>query len=158
MFFLNDVSTAVVSVILTLLVIGVTIQFIKQDEVASRRLEELEQAFLGPAEDPGQVVEVADKDTGRQGHLVIDIDQELSLTEVWLVRNGEKVSSFRGGRAVLNVAPGDRIHLDASAYKGRLKFEISDASLLPSGLEVGDVVRTEGNRIFLGAVEERQKL
>ncbi|MFW6237999.1 MAG: hypothetical protein ACOC5A_02065 [Halanaerobiales bacterium] len=159
MFCDNRIVTVILKLIIVLLVIGISVQFVLQDEIAGRRLRQLESVFPGPGEGYGEAVEVTEEQVNqRPGYIIIDLQNDLSLTEVWLVRNGERISSFHEGRAVINVGPGDRIHLDASAYKDRLEFIISDASFLPAGLNVNDVIRTEGNRVFLGTIEENQKL
>ena len=158
-FYNNKYFKLLLNGILTALIIIISVQLILRDDVTRERLQMVESVFYTITDDTGEVMKVIeDGGIEKQGVIVFESVQPVNPAGVFVVINSEKVDNFEDGNVVVEVGRGDRIFIDARNYDYELEIEITDISSFINNFEVGDRLRTTGNRIFLGTVEINDKL
>ncbi len=75
-----------------------------------------------------------------------------SAPNAWLLVDGQPVAAFGRATAVVEVAPGQRIDIDGSAYSQPLTFRVVGAPGLAQPV-LGQEVTTRADRKSLGTVE-----
>lgn len=149
----------VVNLIVIALILLVSVQIIMKDELASKHLEKIEMVVRNIFTQEEKLIKVSKTDIQEtKGIIVIDLLQDLSLANVWLLRNGEKVANFKSGVARINIKPGDHISINSSFYSQPLWFEVTYLSPSVSTWQIGKQFRTTGDRLKLGIVEFENKL
>lgn len=93
-----------------------------------------------------------------EGYIIIDLMQDYSLPQVWLVKNGERIANFSKGIVTLTVKSGDLLVLDCRFFEGPLWFEITDISSDIRTWQKGQQFRVCAEEIKLGVVQFYDKL
>lgn len=156
-------------VIITLILL-ISIQIVIKNDAAYQRLKDIEytiknvfqggflQETQGPTSDQ-EVLEVS-RESGLQeeGFIIIDLIQDYSLPQVWLVKNGRKVANFSEGIVKIAVQEGDLLTLDCKFYQSPLWFEITDLSSDIRTWHNGQQFRVNSEEFKIGIVDFYDKL
>ncbi len=158
--FFNRIGKFFINLMVICLILLVSFQIVLKNDSAYNELKGLERMITGVfSSDNNQAVQVTESRSIREhGTLVVDLMQDLSLPEVWLLRNGERVQSFADGIVRVEVYDGDLISIDASDYRGVLWFEVTSVSHNIKNWKQGDQFRITNNILGLGVAEINSKL
>lgn len=124
-----------------------TYQKIKNIEFAIKNLFNLEQS-----------VEVTNQIEQYTGFVTIDLLQDLSLPQVWVIKNGQRVKNFQNGIVEIRVQEGDLILIDARNFPQALWFEITYLSPSIYNWQEGEQFRINQEIKRLGIVKTYDKL
>lgn len=149
--FFRKVEGFLINLLVIILIILISSQFLMKNEVAYQRIKELEvtaRSWLNQE----RVVEVTQPLPTEAAYLTVDLLQDLSLPQVWLLKNGERVANFRQGVVRIKVKEGDLISLDTSYYSQALWFEITALSANINTWAPGKQFRSYREEKVLGVV------
>ena len=149
--FFRKVEGFLINLLVIILIILISTQFLMKNEVAYQRIKELELTARNWLNQE-RVVEVIQPLQAEAAYLTVDLLQDLSLPQVWLLKNGEKVANFRQGVVRIKVKEGDLIALDTSYYSQALWFEITSLSSNINTWVPGKQFRSYREEIILGVV------
>ncbi len=155
--FFHKVERFITNLIIITLIILISVQIMMKNETAHQRIQYFESRIRGFFQ-PEEIVEVAGLDTQNSGFITIDLLQDLSLPQVWLVKNGQRVTSFSRGIITIQVKEGDLLVLDTSNYPQPLWFEITSLSPSIKSWQIGQQFRTNGQEKNIGVVQFQDKL
>ena len=164
--FFEKIGRFVVNLMIVGLILLVGIQIVMKNDTAQTTLNNLEMTIksyfrnttqnLIPAQ---KVVQVKRKqDHNYLGTITIDLLQDLSLSQVWVKKNGIKVANFARGYIKINVKKGDFITINSRHYSKTLWFEITNLSTNIGSFKKGQQFRTSGTIVNLGIVRSNNRL
>ncbi len=156
--FFNKMGRFILNVMVICLVLLISYQIIIKTDTANpalRKMGNIVQNYLNRDEVEESVTVVEKKD---YGVITIDLMQNYSLPEVWVLKNQNRAVNFAKGIVTINVQNGDYISIDARNYEGVLWFEITSLSEDIKNWSEGTQIRTAGSMIDMGIVEIIDKL
>jgi hypothetical protein len=151
--FFQKLERFFVNVIIIGLVVLISFQILMKNDTTYRNIKDWEFAlrnFLGFKQKTEQVTGLEEE---RSGMITIDLLQDLSLPQVYLIINGQRVADFSEGVVKLKVDEGDLLKIDARFYDRSLWFEITSLSLNIRNWQVGQQFRIKGEEFRLGVVQ-----
>jgi hypothetical protein len=123
-----------------------------------QRFEELRLSFKEMFVPGEEVVKVGTSSQKEEGVVVIQLVSDLSLPQVWVLKNGKRETNFAQGNAICSVTEGDLLTIDSRYYNNTLWYKITSLSSTINNLENGDLFRTSGNTASLGIIKFNNKL
>lgn len=157
--FLRKLERFFVNLIVICLIFIISSQLIMKNDTAWQRFEDLRITFrelISPEKE--EVVQVNTLDQQQEGVIVIHLIPEVSLPQVWVLKNGKKDTNFSSGYAICRVNEGDLLTIDSSYYDDALWYKITSLSSTIESLEIGDLYRTSGDTTSIGIIEFNTKL
>lgn len=157
--FFRKLERFIVNLIVIALIILISFQILMKNETTYQRIKDLEFAFkdlLGFQQQ--KTVQVAEIEKNPVGMVTIDLLQDLSLPQVWLIKNGKRIADFSDGVVLVRVEEGDLLSIDARFYSKPLWFEITSLSPSIRTWQVGQQFRIREQEIRLGIVQFYDKL
>ena len=130
-----------------------------KNDTAWQRFQDLEVTFrnlISPQKE--EVVQVNTLEQIQEGVIVIHLIPEVSLPQVWVLKNGKKEVNFSSGYVVCHVNQGDLLTIDSRYYDDALWYKITSLSSTIKSLELGELYRTSGDTTSLGIIEFNNKL
>ena len=162
--FLEKIEKFLVNFIILGLILLISLQLIMKNDSSYQRLKDFEYSFRSGFQD-NQAIEVS---TGVQNYeetrlfadskLLINVLEEDYLPQVWLVKNGERISDFSTGSVEIDINDGDFLLIDSRFYDGPLLFEIEELSPNIRTWHTGQEFRLFVEEKKLGLVEFYDKL
>ena len=143
-------------IIITLIVL-ISLQIAMKNDTTYQRLKELEYTVKGIFQKQ-DVVEVIGENETLEGVIEIDLLQDYSLPQVWVVKNGNKMANFADGIVKIRVEQGDFLVLDCKFYNKPLWFEITNLSPNIRNWYLGQQFRITAEEKRIGVVEFYDKL
>ena len=150
--FFNKVGKYFLNLLIICLVLLISFQIIAGDErteITFGKIGDTIQKYINFRDT--ETIKVVEKTEYKT--ITIDLMQNYSLQEVWVLKNQQRIANFSEGIATIRVQEGDLISIDASAYQGVLWFEITSISREIRNWSKGEQIRTEGTLIELGIVK-----
>lgn len=158
--FFRKLERFFVNLVIVVLIVLIGLQVVMRNESAYQRLKDLEFSFKNLFQQ-GEIIEVArhnDRVDVLQGIVVIDLLQDYSLPQVWLVKNGQRIKNFSNGIVKIRVKKGDFLSIDARFYNQPLWFEITDISPVINTWQKNQQFRIYSEEKKLGFVNFYDKL
>jgi len=87
---------------------------------------------------------------GQYSQVVVTAETKLQLSQAFVLVNGEKAAALTDGQAAVQVAAGDIIGIDASAYQRQITFYIEASSPLMDPLYYAEEVSCCGDAVTVG--------
>jgi len=140
------------------LVLLISYQIIIKTDTANpalRKIDNIVRNYMNRDEIEESITVVEKKDNGI---MTIDLMQNYSLPEVWVLKNQNRIANFEQGIVTINVQNGDYLSIDARNYDGVLWFKITSVSEDIRVWSKGTQIRTAGNLVDMGIVEMIDKL
>lgn len=155
--FFRKLERFFINVVVITLIILIGFQILMKDDVIYQRIKDFEMTFKQYFNSP-ETIQVTRIQDENKGYITVDLLNDLSLPQVWLIVNGERVSNFSSGIVTISVKEGDSISIDSSFYSQPLWFEITFLSSDISSWQVGQQFRLNNNQKRLGIVHFYEKL
>ncbi|MFW6306344.1 MAG: hypothetical protein ACOC1N_03050 [Bacillota bacterium] len=156
--FLKKIEKYIINIVIIILICIISTQIVMKDQTAYQKLKNIEMSVKNIFRDQA-VVEVMNNSTyEKENIIVIDLLQDYSLPQVWLVKNGRKVDDFSEGIVQTEVKYGDLLIIDAKLCDKPLWFEITRLSPEISNLHEGQQFRLFSEEKRIGIVEYYDKL
>ncbi len=156
--FFNRVGRFFMKLLTICLVLLISYQVIVKTDPANPVFEKLNdsiQNFIGQENELNNIAVFKDKS---RGVITIDLMQDYSLPEVWVLKNGQRTVNFDRGIVVLEVENGDFISIDARDYEGVLWFKITSVSDNIRNLPEGILFRISWDLLDIGIIDISSKL
>ncbi|MFW6269604.1 MAG: hypothetical protein ACOC4G_05950 [Bacillota bacterium] len=137
------------------LILVISVQFLMNNEESYNRVKEVETVVknIFTTNSSNEVMEVTqDEIQEEHGVITFKLLQNLSLSQVWVRCNGEKIENFSEGKATIKVKKGDFLTIDSTNYNDELWFEINDRSSNIQNFKNGQQYRTRGEMLNIGVV------
>ncbi|MFW5998342.1 MAG: hypothetical protein ACOCP5_01145 [Halanaerobiaceae bacterium] len=137
------------------LILVISVQFLMNNEESYNRVKEVETVVknIFTTNSSNEVMEVTqDEIQEEHGVITFKLLQNLSLPQVWVRCNGEKIENFSEGKATIKVKKGDFLTIDSTNYNDELWFEINDRSSNIQNFKNGQQYRTRGEMLNIGVV------
>lgn len=156
--FFRKVERFFLNLIILLIIFLASFQVIMKNETAYQRLKNFESSIRTVfKENPlTEVINYIDED--EEAYIIIDLLQDYSLPQVWVVKNGERAANFSKGIVKITVKNGDLLLLDCRFCQEPLWFEITDLSSDIRTWPKGQQFRISSEEIKLGIVQFYKKL
>lgn len=156
--FFRKLERFFVNLLLITLIIIISFQIIARDESAYQHIKRLEYTVRGFLNTGDTVKVTSTKKMEEKAYLTIDLLNDYSLPQVYLVQNGLRVTDFSDGVVRIEVNRGDVISIDATLFKKSLWFEITSLSPSISNIKPGQQFRLFGDIKRLGIIEFYNKI
>lgn len=156
--FIRKLERLFLNLLIITLIVIISLQIIMKNEKAYQRLKEIEFSIKNVFQEQ-QVIKVANfNEIEAQGIIVIDLLQNYSLPQVWLVKNGQRVGNFTEGNVKTTVLEGDLLVLDCRFHNEPLWFEITKLSSDIRTWHTGQQFRIYAEEKRIGVVQFYDKL
>lgn len=156
--FLQKVEKFFINLTVIILILLLTVQILMRNETAYSKLKEMEFSIRNIIQEDAVMRVFGYRELAEEGYIVIELMQDYSLPQVWLVKNGQRVDNFADGSVRINVRDGDLLVLDCSFCNEVLWFEITDLSASIKTWYTGQIYRIHGEEEKLGVVQFYDKL
>jgi len=166
--FFKKLERLFINIVIITLIFVISLQLVMKNDVAYQRLKDIEytvksvfqrQDLIEVTKQRQEVIEVTNENQfTEEGYIVIDLLQDYSLPQVWLVKNGTKVANFSNGIVKIKIKDGDLLLLDCKFYNNPLWFEITGLSSDIRNWYVGQQFRISAEESRIGVVEFYDKL
>ncbi len=166
--FFKKLERLFINIVIITLIFMICLQLVMKNDVAYQRLKDIEytvksvfqrQDLIEVTKQDQNVVEVTKKNQlTRKGYIVIDLLQDYSLSQVWLVKNGTKVANFANGVVKVSIKEGDLLLLDCKFYNKPLWFEITALSSDVRSWHLGQQFRITAEERRIGVAAFYDKL
>ncbi len=166
--FFKKLERLFINIVIITLIFMICLQLVMKNDVAYQRLKDIEytvksvfqrQDLIEVTKQKQEVIEVTNENQFvEDGYIVIDLLQDYSLPQVWLVKNGKKVANFSNGIVEISVKEGDLLLLDCKFYKNPLWFEITALSSDVRNWHLGQQFRITAEERRIGVVAFYDKL
>lgn len=156
--FLQKVEKFFINLTVIILILLLTVQILMRNETAYSKLKEMEFSIRNIIQEDAVMRVFGYRELAEEGYIVIELMQDYSLPQVWLVKNGQRVDNFADGSVRINVRDGDLLVLDCSFCNEVLWFEITDLSASIKTWYTGKIYRIHGEEEKLGVVQFYDKL
>ena len=156
--FFNKIGRFILNAMVICLVLLISYQIIIRTDTANpalRKIDNIVRNYMNRDEIEESITVVEKKDNGI---MTIDLMQNYSLPEVWVLKNQNRIANFEQGIVTINVQNGDFLSIDARNYDGVLWFEITSISEDIRVWSKGTQIRAAGNLVDMGIVEMIDKL
>jgi hypothetical protein len=151
--FFQKLERFFVNLIIIVLIILISFQILMKNETTYRNIKDWELALRNSLGLTQKTVQVTGLEEERSGIVTIDLLQDLSLPQVYLIINGQRVADFSGGVVKVRVEEGDLLKIDARFCDKSLWFEITSLSLNIRNWQIGQQFRIKGEEFRLGVVQ-----
>lgn len=155
----DEIGRFVLKLVIIFLVLLISFQIISVNEKNSFAFEKISNT-LGDYLNYNKSETVYDKSKSidvveriRYREITIDLMQNYSLPEVWVLKNQKRIANFSEGIITIRVQEDDFISIDATDYQEVLWFEVTSLSRDIKNWSPGKQFRTKGNLIDLGIVK-----
>ena len=156
--FLWKLERFFVNLIVICLILMITSQLIMKHDSAWKRFKNIRSTFKEIFIPEKEVIPVNSLNEKEDGVIVIHLIPEVSLPQVWILKNGKREANFSSGYVICSVNEGDLLTIDSRFYDDGLWYKITSISSSINTLEVGDLFRTSGDTTSLGIIEFNNKL
>lgn len=166
--FFKKIERFFMNLLLITLILLISLQLVMKNDLAYQKLKDLEytvksvfqrQNLIEVTKQRPKVIEVTNENQFiKKGFIVIDLLQDYSLPQVWLVKNGIKVANFSNGIVETSIKDGDLLLLDCKFYNNPLWFEITGLSSYVRNWYVGQQFRVTAEESRIGVVKFYDKL
>ncbi|MFW6035961.1 MAG: hypothetical protein ACOCRZ_06875 [Halothermotrichaceae bacterium] len=158
--FLKKVEHFFITLIIVILIILVSVQFLMKNDAAQQKLQNIEFA-VREILNPNEAVEVTAVDNKKEveydGFIVIKVLQQLSYPQIYVKLNGEIYDDFSNGFVEVKVREGDLLAIDARYFDKPLWFEITYSSPDISSLKKGHQIRVYNSEKIIDVIKCREQ-
>ncbi|MEJ6952169.1 hypothetical protein [Natronospora cellulosivora (SeqCode)] len=156
--FLEMVEKFLVNFIVIGLILLISLQLIMRTDMGYQRIKNLEYSLRNVLHEDETVEVFARPQSFSEGKILISLEQDYSLPQVWLVKNGTRVANFSAGFVEIAISEGDFLLIDSKFYDQALTLEIKEISPNVRSWHVGQQFRVFSEEKRLGVVEFYDKL
>jgi hypothetical protein len=148
-----------INIIVIILILLISAQFIMKNEYTYERLHRLKLSIKNIFNDKNKTINVSKIDKlNSQGKIIINLLNNVSLPQVWVLINGEKIANFDNGIVQLFVRDGDLISIDSRAYNKTIWFEITYIQSFIKNLSIGEQFRLNSEKKVISLIKFNDKL
>ncbi|MFW5981709.1 MAG: hypothetical protein ACOCQO_00725 [Halanaerobiaceae bacterium] len=156
--FLEMVEKFLVNFIVIGLILLISLQLIMRNDTGYQRIRNLENSIKSVFREEEAIEVTTQEEISQKGTMLISIVDEMSIPQVWMVKNGERISDFSRGFVEIELIEGDFLLIDAKFYDQPLWLEVKEISPNISSWHKGQQFRISTEEKRLGVVEFYEKL
>lgn len=151
--FLSRAERFFINLTVIILILLLSVQILMRNEKAYNKLKQIEFSVKGLFQEDTAISVFNIEERVEEGFIAIELLQDYSLPQVWLVKNGQRTANFLDGSVRINVKEGDLLLLDCRFSNEVLWFEITELSSNIKNWYTGQVFRIHEEERKLGVVQ-----